>query len=220
MIKGEQKYSIGVLDGFINNCISFVFYYRLIFVFLALLAVCFYGVHEYNVSGKEDALKNLCFVLTAGSIVIGIFYSILNYEKNHQKIKNDEDISKLTNAFNAAFEWTKPTMVENLKITKKMHNEHKHLCDQNKSKEFFDILEKNEEARSALVSILNYLELLAIGIEEEVLDEKMIKRYFKSMFFRYHANYEFYIKYRRKVHHSPTSWEYFTNLAEKWNREN
>jgi hypothetical protein len=216
----EHDYSIAWLERFINKSIAFVFYYRLIYVFLAVLVVATCGCHVYNTSGKEDALKNLCFTLTAGSIITGIFYSILNYEHNHRKSKDDAKFSRLHASFNVSCEWSKPTMVENLKITKKLHNQHKHLCDENRAKDFFEILEKDEEARSALVSILNYLELLAVGIEEGILDETMIKKYFKTMFYRYLSNYGFYIDYRRKIYNNPTAWEYFTAMATKWNKSN
>lgn len=216
----EHKYSIAWLDKAINGFIGFVFYYRLVFVALSMVAVCCYSCHIYNNSPKGDELKNLLFVLTGGSIIIAIFYSILNYENTHRKGKDDVEQTRLNQSFMVACEWHRPTMVANLKITKQLLDKHKHLCDENKPKEFFDVLEADEEARSALVSIFNYLEIMALGIELGILDEAFIRQGFKTMFLHYSTEYDTYILYRRKVNKTPAAWEKFTLLANKWRQQN
>ena len=85
--------------------------------------------------------------------------------------------------------------------------------------DFFNILENDEQARSALVSILNYFECISLGVIHVILDESFIKDYFKSIYRTYLNNYSFYIEHRRNVHNSPMAWINYTTLAEKWRKE-
>jgi disulfide bond formation protein DsbB len=216
----EPSYSIAGLDKLINGTINFIFYYRLIFVLACITIVIILMFQTVNQSAPPDKLKNAILVLTGGSIIIGIFFSLLNYEYNHNKSKRDIKTSKAILSFNTALEWHKPHIVENLKITKTMYETHKHLIESNKSAEFFDILEKDEKARAALVSIFNYLECIAVGINQGIMDATFIKTFFCSLFKSYYTDYEFYISYRRKKQNNSKAWENFTNLAQDWLKQN
>lgn len=212
-------YSIAGLDKVINGTIDFVFYYRLIFVLACITGVIILMLRTVHQSAPPDELKNAVLVLTGGSIIIGIFFSLLNYEYNHNKNKRDVKTAKAILSFNTALEWHKPHIVENLKITKTMYDTHKHLIESNKSSEFFDLLEKDEKARAALVSIFNYLECVAVGVDQGIMDANFIKTFFCSLFKTYYSDYEFYISYRRKKYSNPKTWVNFTNLAQQWNSE-
>jgi hypothetical protein len=214
------KYTIKALDNVINATVDFLYYYRMVPVCLALIIIGYSTVHVWNVSGAVDKYRNVTTVFTCGSVVIAIFYAILNYENNQLKVKRDRKISRDVLAFNAAFEWYKGNIVEHLKKTKILYDTHKHLIEENKSKEFFEILEGDEAARSSLISILNYCECMAIAIEEDIMDEYLVKKFFCSIFKMYHRDYSFYIDYRRKKNHAPTAWKHFSTLAQKWTSEN
>ncbi len=214
--KNSVNYSIHGLEKGLNWLINTIFYFRLLFVLLAIIILSVLTVKVWNFSEKTDKYKNISTVFALGSIVIGIFYSILNYEHNQIKYKYDIKSSKNTLSFNAACDWHRPTMVENLKITKQLYDEHKHLIDDNRAVDFFGILEKNETARSALVSILNYLECISLGVKHEILDYDFMKNYFYSVFQIYTNSYGFYINYRRTVYNAPETWVCYTDLAQKW----
>ncbi len=115
--------------------------------------------------------------------------------------------------FNVALEWHKPNIVEHLKITKTMYETHKHLIEENKSSEFSEILQNDGSACASLVSIFNFLESVAVGVEFGIMDEALIKRCFKSFFISYLNDYEFYISYRRKKNKNPNAWINFTKMA-------
>lgn len=211
-----HSYSISGLEAFINKIIGFVFYYRLVVVILAICALITIGYMATNNSINQEKLKTISILLACGSVIIGIFYSVINYEHSQIKFVNDMRTSKKILSYNAASEWFKPAMVENLKLTKILYIENKHYIDQDKALEFSDLLDKNEEARSALVSIFNYLECIAIAINSGVLDEEFMKEYLNGICAGYLANYGFYINYRRNTEKSSKIWIHFTNLATKW----
>jgi Domain of unknown function (DUF4760) len=212
----DFRYKLPSFEKPLNALLEFIFYYRLVIVSFAIGLLIYLAKHFWNSSPALDQLKNCALVLTGGSICIGIFYSIINYEHTQLKYNYDIKSSRYTLTFNAASDWHRPTMVENLKITKKLYDENKHLIDDNRAVEFFQILEKDEPAKSALVSIFNYLECISLGVNHGILDDDFSKKYFYTVFQLYNNNYGFYISHRRILNNSPETSIHFTNLAQKW----
>lgn len=217
----ESRYKFPSIETYINRWIGLVFYYRLLLVMLFLAGSIYatYQVWDSTTASQEDKYKNSALVFTAGSIIIGIFYSIINYEHNKIKFEHDKITSKGVLSFNTAFEWHKPNVVSHLKVTKEMYEKHKQLIDDNKSSEFYKILEADDSARAALVSILNYFECIAIGCEHNIMDSEFIKSYFKTLMVSYYTDYGFYINYRRDTMKDTTAWICFTDMAQKWKNE-
>ncbi|MBV4358274.1 DUF4760 domain-containing protein [Pinibacter aurantiacus] len=218
-MQNSLPYQVPKVEPKVNAVIQFVFYYRLVVVMLMLCTSVIIGLIVWKQSNEVDKLKNFSLVVTGGSIFIGIFYNILNYENTYRKNHRDMKSSKDSLSFNVACEFNKPQMVENLKGTKALFETHQHLINQNKAQEFFDLLEKDEIGRFALVSIFNYFECLAIGIDQGIIDECFSKKFFKSLIISYYHDYNFFIEYKRKLNKTPTSWEHFTKLAQKWAAE-
>ena len=219
MSASNKRYSVAGLENLLNAMINFVFYYRLIIVTIAMIMLSVASARVWQQSAKEERTKNISMVIGLGSVCTGIFYSILNYENNHIKYKEECKKSKYTLCYHSVSEWHQPTMVANLKITKQLYDVHKHLIDDNRGREFFEILEDNEEGRSALVSILNYFEGISIGIKRDLLDDGYMKLSFGNVARSYVEHYGFYIQYRRAFHRSPDMWVNFTNMVAVWNSE-
>jgi len=220
MSTGSKPYSVALIDKLVNGCINFVFYYRLAFVFTGTVILAVISYNVWNHSEDAEKYKNISIVFSLGSVIIGIFYAILNYENNHLKYKAERVNARKMAAYSTIGEWHKPSMVENLKIAKKLYEEHKHLIADRQTLQFAKILDENEQVRSALVCILNFMEIVAIAVQEGLLDEEIIKKTFKVVFSKYSDNYMFYIMHRRTQQHSPTTWLYFTRLVESWRESN
>lgn len=216
--QNDPTYSLNGFEKLINATIHWFFFYRLIWVLTAIVAIWFLSVLTWNRSSKTDQVFNLTAVLTGGSILIGIFYAILNYEMSYYRYRNDQILARKYSAFAAASEWHKELLVRNLKTTRKLYEKYKHLIDDNKSKEFSELLDKDDDARAALISIFNYLESLALGIEEGVHDEGFIAQFFRGIFISYYNDFEFYIQYKRKKEQNPHIWIKFTEMATKWQK--
>lgn len=212
----ENSYSLTGFEKAINVTVQFFFYYRMIWVIAAISAIIVFSIIAWKSSIPQDQIKNLTTVLTCGSIILGIFYAILNYEINYFKYKRDRILAKKQASFQIASEWHKDSIVKNLKITKKLYEQHKHLIEQNKSKEFSEILDNDEDARAALISIFNYLECISLGVSEGIHDEHFMHGFFRSLFISYLNDYDFYIQYRRKKYNNANMWIKFSELATKW----
>lgn len=212
------SYSVYGIERAINATVGFIFYYRLVFVIASIVCISIIGTSVYNQSADIEKLKNLSVVVACGSVFIGIFYSVINYEHNQIKFAHDRLNNKITMSYACASEWFKPSMVENLKITKLMFTKNKHLIDENKAIDFSKILDEDESARSALVSIFNYMECVAIGIEKGILDDLFMFDYLSGVCVGYVMDFGFYIEYKRNTNKSPRIWINFTNMAERWKK--
>ncbi len=212
----NNSFTLTGFEKVINRAVQFIFFYRMIIVIVAISTLIVLGTAVWSTSEKTERIKNISAVFTCGSVVIGIFYAILNYEINYYKYKTEKMLAQKSASFQIASEWHKDSIVKNLKITKKLYEAHKHLIDENKSKEFSELLEDNEEARAALISIFNYLECISLGISEGLHDEDFMNKFFKGIFISYLNDYEFYISYRRKKYSNANIWIKFTDLATKW----
>lgn len=141
---------------------------------------------------------------------------MINYEHNFSKFKIDQKSSKIVLSYTCASEWFKPTMVDNLKLTRQMFTKNEHYINDNKASEFSRIMDGDEQARSALVSIFNYLECVSIGIDRGILDDDFMKEYLGGICISYYMDYGFYIDYKRNIAKAPRIWINFTALAQRW----
>jgi len=210
------SYSLSGFENGINSIVHWIYFYRLLIVFTALSQIITCSIIAWIHSNPGDRVKNLAAVLGCGSIVIGIFYAILNYEMNYIRYRSDRKASQKNISYLVASEWQKETILNHLKVTRILFEKNKHLIYGNRSGEFFDIVEHDEQARAALISIFNFLECVALGIYQEILDEEFMKLFFRGIFKSYLNDYQFYIEYRRKKNNTPDTWINFTELAMKW----
>lgn len=215
----NKSYSLNGVEKTLNDAIQWVFFYRMFFVAVAVILTGVAAVLVWVQSPSEYRAANLMAVLTGGSIVIAIFYAVLNYEMNYSRYElNRQDVRKQA-AYAAATEWHHPSVVHHLKITKKFYEKYRYLIQENRSREFSEMLDSHEESRAALLSIFNHLECIALGIKEGIHDEWFIRQFFRGIFVAYLNDYEFYILYRRKAVNNPSIWVGFTALAHKWRHQ-
>lgn len=216
----EQRYKVPSAEKAVNKFIAFVFYYRLAFVIISVIAIVIIAVIQYKVSPPGDKLKNAALVFTGGSIIIGIFYSIINYEHNQIRFKHDVKTSREILTFNTACKMHDMEMINHFRAIKAFYQENKNLFVQNRCDEI-DKLLKGEKAdtRISFVVIFNYLETISIGVQQGIMDEDFMKEFFKTVFRDYYKFYGTYIEFSRKEYNSPRIYRPFTNLAEKWGKE-
>lgn len=212
-------YSIKGLDKIINSVVSFIFYYRLVFVLLALGVIYYFEYRVWHSYYADERLKIMATVLTGGSIIIAIFYSILNYEYSQIKFKHDIKTSKDVLTFNTASKTHDPAMIKNFRAIKEFYIKNKHLISENKLDVFHTLLNDDSDTRVSFISILNFFECLSLGIKQGIIDEQFTKQFFKTMFNEYFKYFGTYIEYTRKQFDSPRVFRNFTDLADKWDKE-
>lgn len=179
-------------------------------------------VLSYVVGKRSDApdkLKNAALVLTGGSIIIGIFYSIINYEHNQLKFKHDVKTSREVLTFTTATKMYDKEMINHFRNVKTFYQTNKEFFVQNRCLEIDRLLTEETEKRVSFIVLFNYLEGISVGINQGIMDEVFMKEFFKTLFRDYSQYFGLYLDFLRKESNSPRIFRHFTALAERWNKE-
>lgn len=196
--------------------VRWLFFYRMIWIAVFIISLAVLVVISWTHWSPADRLKNAAWLLTCGSVLMAIFYAVLNHEVNHFRRKTDQLAAKKKLAFDVVSEWHKEGIVTYLRITQKLYEKHKHLIEENRSTEFSQLLEQDDSARAAFVSLFNYFECISLGVAQQIHDEEFMRKSFRNVFIAYLNAYDFYIQYRRKKFNNDRIWKEFTDLAVKW----
>lgn len=211
-----KSYSLTGLERTLNTAVRRLFFYRMIWISAFITGMVVLLVLSWANWPPADRLRNSTGLLTCGSVVLAILYAILNHEVSHFRRKGDQLAARKKLAFDVVAEWHKEGMVTYLRITQKLYEKHKHLIEENRSTEFSQLLEQDEGARAAFVSLFNYFECISLCVMQQIHDEEFMCRSFRSVFIAYLNDYDFYIQYRRKKLNNDRIWKEFTDLAVKW----
>jgi|ERR1035437_1169191 hypothetical protein len=215
----ESRYRLPKFENWINRFIGFIFYYRLIFVLITVGFIYFLCVRVWDASTPDEKLKNAALVFTGGSIIIGIFYSIINYEHNLSKFKYDVKAARETLTFTTAAKMYEADMVKYFRTVKAFYETYINLFKENKGEEINKLLIADPDTRVAFVIIFNYFEGISISINQCIMDEDFMKEFFKTIFKNYYNRYGMFLDYLRKDAGTKRIFRHFTALAERWDKE-
>ncbi|VUD62264.1 hypothetical protein TDB9533_03006 [Thalassocella blandensis] len=76
-----------------------------------------------------------------------------------------------------------------------------------------------KQAKWEVDNFLNHYELIAISIEQKILDENFYKTWMRSTYIRHYKESELYIEGTRRISKSPLAYIKFEQLAQKWEME-
>jgi len=172
--------------------------------------------HVYYMPGTT--IRDAVAVFAGGAVVITIFYAFVNYEYTQRKFKHDIKLSKELLSFNIAMEWQKEYMTKNTNVLRAFYLRYKFLLEDGKPRKFQKQLDKPEhdDQYTALMVVVNFLESVALGVKQGIMDEEFIKGFFSGVFKLQYNRYLPYIEYRRIAQQNPKIWENFTYLSKKW----
>lgn len=193
---------------------------RIWFLIIGFSLIGYIGYLEYCEAKAEERIKNTAQVISFGGLFIGLFYTMITYEYNHRKHKNDTKHHRDLTSFNIATEWHKKPMVDYISVLSDFEKANQSVIKDEDSSAFQAVLENCKEEKVALFSMFNYFESISLGIKRNMLDEEFVKGFFKSQFTKYYNKYYFYIEFRRRSNNSPSAWKNFTDLANKWSNQN
>jgi len=209
----KKRNSVNINRGKERNYLPFRVFI-LICLFILLMAVAYY-LHLVEPELKQSELVK---IISGGLVIIGILYSILAYELNIGKNKQDIRIKKASATFDAISEWHTSPMIDYSKVIQQLEESTIFNLLKTDLNAFFVEFDKPEhlEGRRALVCVFNYFETLACAVVEHIMDERFLKRYFDHIFISYYDEYYEYVKARRIRKNNASIWIEFTNLVEKW----
>jgi len=186
-----------------------------LFAFILLMGLAFYLHKEEPELKKSEIVK----ILNSGLVIIGLMYSILTYESNQVKIRHDIRVNKCSATYKAMGEWYASPMIDYLRVCKEFELKDEYHLLKNDIDAFMIIFEDNVniEYRKSLINILNYFEIMATAVNEDLMDELFMKKYFRRIFVHHYNTYFLFIEKRRDTKNDPEIWKEFTSLVQKWN---
>ena len=127
MKSSAYQYSLPPVEKAINQLVQLVFYYRLVLVLGSLAGIVYAGNYVFQVSNPGERLKNATLVVTGGSVIIGIFYSMLNYEHSQLKFRHDIKVSRETLTFTTTCKMYEQEFIRHFKLLKAFYETHRQL---------------------------------------------------------------------------------------------
>lgn len=171
-----------------------------------------------NVPGAE--IRDIVTIVTGGVVSTTLIYHVMNYHLNYDvnivKFRYDNNkivFEQKSNAIKMIGEWLKPEMMRHTILARD-------FLDSNKMKSGSEIdkqLKDSESTRLAIVMILNLFETIAIAISERVIDEKIMKSFFRGLFNEYYHGTHQWILFRREARKNNKIFENFVALNSRWN---
>jgi hypothetical protein len=193
--------------------------HRYMIVFALLLLIIGIGFFlNYDLKFTPDKVAQ---VITGSLTCIAIFFAACTFEYNDEKNIRDSIKSKESLTFNTAVEWHKPPIITYQSVLAHYQEELNPFIESKDGKAFLAYLYRPEKlrVRVALVSILNYFESIALGIDKKLIDGDFVKEFFETLFIEFYNDYLFYIEFRRKeIEKNEDGWKRFTTFAEKWKK--
>lgn len=167
----------------------------------------------------------LASVISVVAIIISFFVAKKQLEANHEwnrrqaalteMFKNRESASNAVVALNSSINYREQKDAYSLKDI------HKALCDNENHEENPMLTENGKIIKHNIFIILNYYEYLAIGIENKVFDEDVIKDSVKGAVIKAQKLFGEYIEHLRSEKHTGNKKLFISlqNLSKKWKDE-
>ncbi len=120
----KRTYSLSGFEGMLNSVVQWLFFYRMIWIATFVLMMAVLLLFSWPVWPLSERLGNATLVLTCGSIVIMIIYTVVNHEVDHFRKKKERLMEKKRASFGVVSEWHRDGIVQYLKTTKKLYEQH------------------------------------------------------------------------------------------------
>jgi|GEM_PF-2594086 hypothetical protein len=187
--------------------------YTVLAIFVVLILILSVYLHF-----RSHPIDKIASIATGCFVVLTIFFSILTYEYNALKNRQDSKASRDILTYNTAVEWYKSPLVDYQKTTIRYEKQFIASKTQRTVSDFDTFINDplNIEYKEALKGILNYFETISIGAYKGLIDKEFTKDFFLSIYKIFYTDYFFYIDDIRVTKNVDTIWGNFTNLVEEW----
>jgi hypothetical protein len=185
-------------------------YITLVVGFLATIAVTIWA---YFTSSTHEP-KDIVPVTVAGIAATALVYSAMSLHAN--QILNERKLlqEKKLLSLSLISEWHKPDMVHLTIVGAVLRKQIKDL----QPKEVIEVLANDKEKQTAVVSMLNYMEKLAISVNVGVADEETLREFFDSIIRLYYHALKGFIEYKRIDLSDANVFIRFEDLAKRWSK--
>ncbi len=183
-----------------------------------------------------DYKMNLCITLAEyismcsfGCVTIGLLYNATSLQytyvinkKKFEKEEEDAKNEKVRFTYQITSEWFKADMAMNAEIARRFVLPYKGKLKQSAQLlEFKSKLTADDSIhiRKSLTAILNYFENLSLLLADDVIDESILKKCFRTLFTQYYDNLKEYIEDEQRENNGGNSKIFinFVSLCKMWN---
>ena len=199
-----------------------------------LITILMYVVLEkYN---QEYDIRDLVAIFTGGILATTLLYHSktirysqtlhndrIEFEKEkfeYQKEKVDKEFSyeKEKLSYDITNKWHDPVFSPFVNQSYVFLNKYKKEIESGQKMSDFDtVFDANPNERLAVITILNYFEHLSLLIDEDFVEETVIKKCFKTLFIDYFSRLKRYIECMAED--KPRIFMNFIKIAQKWQTE-
>jgi hypothetical protein len=219
-------YVFGRMDKYNKDFRIFINHHSLSFRLLVSLVLyvllTWSAIHLQN-SDPTKKFDNAEFAkyIVSGLVVIGLLYTVLTFEFTVKTKKSDERYQLSLTTYTAISQWHAPPLIEYSKTIGLFETTflYEMLKKDAISFEQFYASTDGESIRTAVSGIFNYFEVISAAIEEKIMDESFVKKFFFAVFKAYYIDWIEFIKIRRINTNDNDLWNDFTTLVQKWESE-
>lgn len=132
-----------------------------------------------------------------------------------KSIENSEKSQRINRTFAYIDRWNDPGYFNMKNTAAEIHELISHEEPHAKGKCLMDLL-SNPSKRQDVTNILNFLEEMSIGIQEGLLEEELLKKFYRGIVITYCKTFSFYIAQRRNITGNDNVYSGLTSLSDKW----
>lgn len=207
--------------------ISYTFISVAFFILIFLIAAIRLIDYKMNLGITLSEYISMC---SFGCVTIGLLYNATalqytytinkkKFEKEEEEAKND----KVKFTYQLTSEWFKADMSMNAEIVRRFISPYKGKLKQSAILHEFKSKLMADDAvliRKSLISNLNYFENLSLLLADDVIDEDILKKCFRTLFTQYYDNLKEFIEDEQRENSGGNSKIFinFVSLCKKWNQ--
>ncbi|MDJ0733059.1 MAG: DUF4760 domain-containing protein [Nostocaceae cyanobacterium] len=220
-------------DNITTFNISFRFSIKASVVAFIIAAPFIFLYAKTNDKSQKEALNFAATALTTSIAGVTAFYALQSLKQNiavQQSLKEfeersqqetreaDEKDRKIDRTLIYIMRWNDLEYVRLKKSVVEVHDEinNGHFTPLEKEERLKKYLEEHPQKIQDITTILNFLEAMSICIQEDIVDENLLNKFYRFIVIRYWNTFEPFVNTRRKKMDNHKIYEGLENLYSKW----
>lgn len=172
----------------------------------------------------EKYKNNFIFAVTtlaASAIFIIAFYEYKSIKESAESQelyrKQEADAQVIDRTLSYVRRWNELDLLSFRRVATEVHELINQQPNDTQEKFLIDYLESNSNQNQDITNLLNFLEEMSICVEEKIVREDLLLKFYKGIVISYCKTFSVYIEHRREKKQNDKIYRYLTNLCEKWN---
>lgn len=172
-----------------------------------IAALTLIAVHFYE-SKYRDTLNFAVTTLATAAGISSAVYALRGIEISLEDKKIDRTLHYIQ-------VWNDPSYFGTRKIAAEIHKELKNL-DPIQCNDYINKLYGDADKKQEIANILNFLEEMSICVHLGVLDEKLLKDFYRYIVHTYCENFKLFVDISRQEKNNPNLYINLTDLCKRW----